>query len=573
MKSKKAKPVAEPVILVKKPVDPPRERWWLWLFGFIAAAFLIYLPSLDGAFLFDDRYLPFNDPNTVNRTIDYWIRVRPLLMLTYWMNYKVSGLATFSYHAVNVLLHGINSFLVFLIARRVLATVGETGPKRIWLATIAAVIFLAHPVQTEAVSYVASRSEGLSVCFAYLVLLFYLKQRESGITWAGVALVLFLFGAAVTTKEHTLAMPAVILLTDLFFSGLAGLKRNSKLYLAFLAGAILGGIFVVQIIRTSPVIGFNLQGLSPAQYLFTQFRSIWTYLRLFVLPFGLNADYDMAVSQSIADPWSLFGLLALVILIGVCWFYRKQWPLAFYGLLVFLLLLAPTSSIVPIRDVIAERRMYLPMIGLALIAVDLLRHLRWREANYMATAAALQVVLGGLALARNQVWTSADAFWTDTAAKSPNKVRPRFQLAYLRYAAGNCAQAADDYAAIARLKQPDYELLLDWGLALDCANRSSEALDKLQQAAKLEPTGHVYATIGMLYGKQGKNDDALAALYKSAVADPNFAMAYVYRGNVYMQMNDPARAVLEYQKALSLDPSIEAAKQGLAFAQQRAPGH
>src|SRR5512143_4147669 len=114
-----------------------------------------------------------------------------------------------------------------------------------------------------------------------------------------------------------------------------------------------GGFAVWRVLQGAPTAGFHVAGLTPATYFFTQCRVIWTYVRLFFLPSGQNVDPDVAVSHGLLDHGAIFGLAALIALIAAAWIYRRRWPLAAFGVFMFVLLLAPTSSFIPISDVSA----------------------------------------------------------------------------------------------------------------------------------------------------------------------------------------------------------------------------
>ena len=191
----------------------------------------------------------------------------------------------------------------------------------------------------------------------------------------------------------------------------------------------------------------------------------------------------------------------------------------------------------------------------------------------------LAVAMGGVAVLlaiatwqRNQVWASDIALWEDTARKAPRNARAHFQLAHAYYMTGRFDDAAALYAETARLQQPNYDLLVDWGLAYDDAGRPDLAVAKLKQAAALEPDAHVYSQIARVYAKQSRWPEALEALAQAEKLDPGFAMTYYYRGGVRAKTNDFAGAVADYQHALALgvDPIVETSlRQGLAFAQQQ----
>jgi tetratricopeptide (TPR) repeat protein len=430
---------------------------------------------------------------------------------------------------------------------------------------IAGGIFLLHPLQTESVAYVASRSEVLSVLLYFSAFAVFLYRRTESITILRSVAVVVLFAAAVSTKEHTLTLAALLILTD-YFWGLGGIRKNGWLYGLLAAAGAWGGLFVWRVIKDAPTAGFNVPGLTPARYFFTQCRVIWTYIRLFFLPFGQNVDPDVAISRTVLDHGAIFGLAALVVLVAAAWLYRKRWPLAAFGIFMFILLIAPTSSFVPISDVSAERRMYLPFLGLLLVCLEVLRRMKLSQAVW--TGAAVVAVCAILTYQRSAVWATPVTLWQDAAAKTPRKYRPRFQLASAFYESGNCQQAAATFEAASHLQQPAYDLFVDWGLALDCAGKPQDAVVKMQQASMMERSAHIQSQIGMLYAKQRKWQEALAALAQAEKIDPSFEMTYVYRGNIFEVAGDKAAASAQYQRALKLNPLNSIARDALVRVSQ-----
>ncbi|MEK7755261.1 MAG: tetratricopeptide repeat protein [Acidobacteriota bacterium] len=547
-------------------------RWQPWALAGAAAvlAFLVYRPALGGDFVFDDRYLPILGRGAANSWLGDWVGWnRPILMLSFWLQLRLFGQEPYSYHLANLLLHLVNSALVFVIARRLIGWAGESGRRNAFLAGFAAALFLLHPLQTESVSYIASRSEALSATFFLGSLAVFLGRRSEAVSWSNAALALALFGAAVLTKEHTAVLPALFLLTDYYWNpgfSLAGIKKNWRLHAPVLLLGAGGLVFVWRALQQSGrTAGFRVEGVAWYEYFFTQCRVIWTYIRLYVLPVGQNLDPDIPISRGLLDHGAVIGLAGLAALAAAAWMWRKREPLASYGVLAFLLLLAPTSSIVPIRDLAAERRMYLPILGLILATIALMR--RWR-----AGTGALTAVIALVAFAtyqRNQVWAGSIGLWADTVAGSPSKVRPRFQLAFAYYEAGRCGEAAREFETASKLGQPNYELLVDWGLALDCDGQYQAAVERFEHAARLESTAHVYALLGMVHGKRGNRQMALVALARAESIDKNYDMTYAYRGNLFFVADDFERAAAEFRRALGLNPSNPAAQQGLRAAEGR----
>jgi len=432
---------------------------------------------------------------------------------------------------------------------------------RLALAIFSGGIFLLHPLQTESVAYIASRSEVLSVLFYYSAFAIFIYSSRGGVTWLRAIAVLALFGAAAATKEHTLTLPALILLTD-FFWHRGGLRKNGILY-ALLALACAGGAVVVwKVLRHADTAGFRMKDLSPASYLFTQCRVIWIYVRMFFVPFGQNVDPDVPISAGVLDHGALFGLVALIAMVTAAWIYRKRWPLACFGVFVFLLLIAPTSSVIPIRDVLAERRVYLPFLGLILVVLEPLRRLRFRQAAGVCAAAL--VVSTVLTYQRSDVWSTPVTLWQDSVAKSPGKVRPRFQLAFAQYQLGECATAAANFEAASHLQPPDWQLLVDWANALDCAGREDEAIEEFTRAIQLDDRrAEPYVGLSAIYGKQRRTTDALNILARAQALDPGIAQIYVNRGGIYEILGNKLAAIKEFQHALAIDPSNSTARDAL----------
>ncbi|MFN7933686.1 MAG: hypothetical protein U0R19_10180 [Bryobacteraceae bacterium] len=551
---------------------------WMWLAGILIAllvALEIYWPSIRGPFVFDDDYLAFRDPGFLERgLLSLNPSVRPFLHLSYWLNLYFSGLEeTFSYHLWNVLLHVANSFLMYLAVDKLLEMAGEERGRSRILAAFAAAVFLVHPVHTEAVAYIAGRSESFSLLWFLSAYVVFLHRREEGIGWMASLATMVLFGAAFLSKEHTAVLPALLVLTDVCFGkdgAVAGVRRNWRLYAPMVAIGAAGVALVARVLMQATTAGFRMKDLPWHDYFYTQWRAIWIYLKLTVLPVGLNADYFIPISRSPLDHGALFGLIGLLALAGAAFYYRRQFPLAFFGMLVFFLLLAPTSSVVPIKDPVAERRLYLPFLGLLLVMCDLLR--RWKVSRTMqyATMGVVLAVLSMLTYQRSDVWSDPMKLWADTVEKGPDNSRAQFQLAMVHYTRGECDVAVERFAAAERTStKKDYSLYLDWGLAYDCRNELAKAEEKFRQAAAIENTAHVRSLIGMSLARQNKPGAALEELKAAEALDAAYDMTYVYRGKVFLLMNELDRAEAEYKRALSVKPTSEAAQQALRELQQR----
>jgi protein O-mannosyl-transferase len=554
----------------RSPAPGPRPLFWLLAGAAFVAVWWAYSPALRGPFMFDDSALPFALPS-FSAPLSVWLRgVRPLLMFTYWLNSKISGSETFSFHVFNVVFHCCTAVLVFFIVRRLVEWSGAMHSRRDLLAGFAAAIFLLHPMQTEAVAYLAGRSEGFSVMLVYAAFAVFLYRPGPEISGRTSAEVLLLFLAALASKEHTVALPVLLLLTDYWWNQgavLKALRGNWRLYAPMVAGALGGVLYFLPLLLHSQSAGFGLKDLTWYQYLFTQFRALFVYPGLFLLPVGQNVDWDFPLSRTLLDHGSVIGMVVLLALAGAAFYYRRRFPLATYGFFVYLVLMAPTSSVLPIKDPLAERRLYFSMLGLLLIVVDVLARVKVERRTLSYSCAAVALLAAFATHARAALWADPVALWEDTTRKSPNKSRTHFQLAAAYTDAQRYSAAIAEFQKTAQLDKPDYNLLIDWGLAYDSMNRPEEALAKLRQAAALEATGHVYSQIGMIYAKRREYPEALEALAQAEKINPGWAPTFNYRAKIKFQQNDYAGAVADYRRALALDPTLADAREELARAE------
>ena len=539
--------------------------------GAVLAVFWAYAPAVHGPFLFDDTILPFALPGFTQPLIVWMRGVRPILMFSYWINARISGGDSFSYHVFNVLIHCVTTGLVFFIVRRLLEWSQAPNSRRTLLAAFAAGLFLLHPAQSEAVAYLAGRSEALSTLFALLAFTIFLYRRNTAISWVDTAFVLVVFGLALLTKEQTIAIPALLLLTDFWWNPgfrFSGIKDNWRLYGPMALGAAGGIVFYWGLILNGREAGFGLKDLTWYHYFFTQWRALFYYIGMFVFPANLTVDWDFSFSRTPLEHGAIFGLLALLALAAAAWHYRRRFPLAGYGFFVYLTLMAPTSSILPIRDAIAERRLYFSSLGLLLILVAVLAHLKVDRKALAWGCAAVLLVAAVVTHTRAEVWSDPVLLWSDTVRKSPNKGRAHFQLAQAYAEEGQYGIATAEFEKASKLDPATYNLMIDWGLALDNAGNTEAALEKLQAAAKIDATAHVYSQIGMVYAKRQRWQEALAALATAEKIDPQWPTTYLYRAKIRLKTNDPQAAIQDYNRVLSIEPRNREAREEVTLAQR-----
>ena len=460
----------------QSPALPP-ANWLAHLLPVASLAMLatvLYRPALNGAFVYDD-------PNAVSQSMlirRIWplqrfltLSTRPLTDFSFAVNYAMSGLDTWSYHLTSTLLHAANGLLLYGIAW---ATFGSAplarryGPVRRDLAWAAAALFVAHPLASEAVAYVSSRSEVLAAFWILLALGSFIvgaTARRRNVKRAAAVGVFGATAAGLASKEIAAAIPFALLLYDWLFLSASwqhARQRRGLLALSFLP-LIVGGAFLLLRAYFSPspmgdyaaTAGLGFDRFSRWEYLMTQFGVILYYLRLVVLPVGQTFDYDWALARS---PFALgvaipFLVLAAVVVLAVR--YARAQPLLTFAVGWTLLILAPTSSLLPIADLAVERRMYLPLAGLTLLAAawlwDLTQWLPapWRRRpawTYAALVIAPLAALAVLSYQRAALWGDPIALHEDGVAKAGSNPRVRLNLGVTYLNAGQTERAYETLA-------------------------------------------------------------------------------------------------------------------------------
>jgi hypothetical protein len=242
------------------------------------------------------------------------------------------------------------------------------------MALFAALLFAVHPIQTEAVTYIISRTELLATFFYLAAFLLFIKgtQKHKSLYYIGV-----FFSAILSmgSKEWAVTLPAMLMLYDYLFLSERNVKNVLSHWKAFALAALPWGLIAYNLNLTSGTsVGFNVSspsGITPISYLLTSFNVLWTYVRLLFLPINQNLDYDYPIAKTLFEFPTVLSFLGHVAVVGMSfWLYKKRgWMLIPFGVAWFYIALSPVQSFVPIIDVIFEHRLYMPSIGFFLVFV------------------------------------------------------------------------------------------------------------------------------------------------------------------------------------------------------------
>ena len=458
---------------------------------FIAVVgFLVYSNTFYAPFELDDKrniidnpaiksFQYFKNPSVL-QNVDTYKEVKKFFWsryigyLTFALNYRLHGLDVFGYHVFNVLIHITNAFLVYWIVIFIFRTPYfrdfQDHNSNNLIAFFSALIFVVHPIQTQAVTYIVQRFTSLATFFYLFSLFLYIKSRRSGYVrmrcglYAGSIIFAVL---SMKTKEIAFTLPIIAVLYEFMF--LQGNIRKRILYLIPMLLTIL--IIPMTFIGANnftelewkaiekSVNTANSLNISSVDYFITQIRIIVTYIRLLLLPINQNLDYNYPIYSSFfALPIFLSLLLLLSIVgVGIYLFYHSRsngyLRLTSFGIFWFFITLTVESSIIPLANVIFEHRMYLPSIGFIISTVSFLMAIKIKvkkifislEEAIVFALIMIVLIFCGVAYARNTVWQTEIGLWEDVVRKSYGKARPHYNLGLAYSRAGKFNEAIKEF--------------------------------------------------------------------------------------------------------------------------------
>lgn len=558
------------------------------LFGWACIALLgvmVYGHTLQVPWYFDDL------PNIVDNPAlrDLGQATRNLLSVgrgpAYWtfaLNYRFGGLAVGGYHLVNITIHILSAGIVFLILRRLL-------PPLSWLPLLGALLFLVHPLQTQAVTYIVQRMTSLSgLCFFLSLALYQRAREERARTDAFLALrhSLLYLGAllsgalAVLIKENAAILPLALLVYDVYFlpdTGRQPWKYRLLYLLPFciapfgvavteLLGPLLHGGGLAEIGGVRPLV--SQKNLTPLNYLGTEFSVLWLYIRLLFLPFGQALDYSYPVVATIFTARTFLALAGLVGLLTGAVVWRRKAPLVSFGIVWFLLCLSVESSFIPL-DPVFEHRLYVPLFGFVLVLIGLVQ--QWllpRRAELLLLL--LLPPLAFLAWQRNALWNDPIAFYQSNLRQVPESERVNVALAKQYLDASRYDQAEPLLRTALRLNPGYVDAYVNLSVILIERGEYAAALALLGKGVELNPRSvKLNDNLGTLYDKLGQPELALLHLQRAVALDPAYAKAHLNLGAVYAEHGEEQAAIAEYNKAIALSDTYADAHFNLGVIYQR----
>ncbi len=505
---------------------------------FLIVGFGLYVNSFSNQMFWDDndiilnnnyvknwkyigRYFSENLISGAGLLSDYW---RPMLLLTFSVEWHLFKDWAPGYHFVNTSFHIIDATLLFFILLLIF--------KSYWLAVLTALVFLVHPLQTEAVTYVSGLGDSLSVFFMFSGILFYLKSRifqKTLLKNTSYLLAVLMYVLALMSKETAIVMPAFIFIVDFYFlaqneelSFKDKLKKIGKTIWFFfvLAGAyILLRATVLNFKNTFNL--YNEENIFTSNFyvrLFTFFRVLTVYFRLLFWPFNLHMERTVEIATSLNSFSVIFGGLLFLSLLTLAFVQFRQFSVFSFGILWFFIGLAPTSNlVVPISGLLYEHWLYLPLVGifLSLIWIGLEIGKRYSlKKTFLSIFFVYLIFFSVLTVKQNTIWKDPITFYTYTLKYAPQS----------------------------------YRVINNLGMTYDDLGNYKQAEMLYKRAINLDPFNPVaYHNLGNAYRHMNKKDLAIENYHTAIKLDPGFTFSYNALVSIYLEKKDykSAREILE----------------------------
>lgn len=574
--------------LAADPASRDRIRTWLarpsvQVAALLLLAALAYANAVAHPFVYDDLPLVLHNPQirsldnlpqmVVSTDEGFRLRTRWTRFVSHALEYAVAGSWAPLYHATNIALHGAVGVLVFLLIFRISASRA--------LSWWSAALFLVHPINTEVVAHVAGRRGLLAALFSLLALVLLVDYDRRGGRWRAVGASAALFLGAFS-KETAVLTPLAFVLLDGWLR-LRSLDARRPLVarlgqLARARWALYGalGLYTLGVTAwffaggvVTPHEGFY-DTTGGGLGMLDRAGILGLALRLLVLPLGQSVDYSFDALGVLHGGRALLALDLTLLALGLAaWaatLWRRSWA-AWTGAWMLLYFL-PHVGLVAWHEVFAERFLYLPSIGFAVaVAAAGLAAARRpaRRQGMLATAAIALALLGAATLARNRVWSSPRALWSDAVARYPDCARARKALGdvYLRDLRPELA--LEQYSAAARLVPGYVDARVGVAVAQSAQGDYGKALRTLDEVLQRWPTAPRALNLkGFIHQTFGENDAAIAAYRAAVESDPGFADGYNNLARLYVERGDTDTAVRLYEQALARDPGLVVAWKNLA---------
>lgn len=569
------------------------KRTVLTLLAFVTLGLLIYSNTLKASFYFDDApnivrnpyFRLIKEPNLKNLA---WAAFnspcsnRPIANISFALTYYFHKENVIGFHAINIIIHILAGILLYFFIRTTLniPSLRSRYKHNSSIAFFAALFWLVHPIQTQSVTYIVQRMNGMAAMFYVLSFLLYVKGRlvkQDQRSWpwfAGCALAGIL---ALGSKEIAATLPFFIFLYEWYF-----FQDLSKAWLRRCFPYVIGtfiflGLLVFFYIGSNPLdyisSGYKHRDFTLTQRVLTQFRVVVCYISLMAYPHPgrLNLDHDFSLSNSLFDPITTsLSLGVIVALIALAFLIAKKERLASFCIFWFFGNLAIESSVIPL-EIMFEHRVYLPSMFFFLLTVALAHRFIKQDWAVVGALTAVTVLFCLWTYQRNSVWGDPTIFWADVVKKSPRRARAYNYLGVAYGKRNNFATAMRNFEIALEIDPEFSDAHSNLGVALARHGQFDEAIAHYTEALRIKPGfANVHNNLAIALAQQGNLEQAMAHYARALRVKPDFAEAHYNLANLLVKKGKIEEAVEHYHQALRTRPGFARARHDLKTALQKA---
>jgi len=561
----------------------------------VLLCFIVYYNSLSNGFVYDDfgsivenkyikqpgQFLSSLFNQSYFKVAGLEASYRPVATLSYFLIYAIAELDPFYYHLASLLLHTLNAVLVYWLAGLIL--------KNQLAALIAGLLFASHPALSEAVNCIDFNDDPLAALFFLLSLIFYIRLKAETVSSniRGYSLALFFYFLGLLSKEMAITLPAVILLYDIVLRDgpldrltihqvFTTLQKRAYFYSGFVAVSLVY-LFIRFFILYSPGGYLNASYGSLIKRIMYLPGHIFSFIELAIFPLNLTADYAFSYPDSFFNVSNLLGFAGVMGLAGLSFFVYRYSKAVFFGIWWFLITLFPVSNLIEIYSPLAERYLYIPIIGFCLVVSTVIDAVVSRRFTRPATAtvAALipALVIIGLysaaTIARNPDWRNNFALWSKTVQSSPNSLVAHGGLGMAYLERGMLNDAQQEFETAIQLYPKDAKSYYNLGLVYHEKGNLKKAVENFSRSVALNP-GLVRAhyNLATLYAQQGAMDLAIRHYVKVTELDAEVIEAHYNLGLAYAMQGKLKQAIAAWEKVLQLDPNHRSARNNIEKAKE-----
>jgi protein O-mannosyl-transferase len=524
---------------------------------------------------------------------------RPLVILSFNLNYSISEFGVWSYHIFNIFFHILASLLVLKLVQQIMFFLRDISSKKIpqpfSYPYLAALVFALHPLSTQSVTYISSRSSILTTIFYLLGMILFFRgfgerkfNKSSGrIYFFGFTFFLLLGGL---TKEIIVTLPAALFLFHLYFISRESPGKwisNNLKWILLLLIPLLTAVGYKQFLGGGFLAASSAE-LPSSTWLLTQISVVpFEYFRKFIFPFNLNLDINFPILSDWLNPKNWLGISSLSLLITL-WIRismnintKGPWEIekrcAGFSLAWIFLTLLPTSSFIPLLDVVMEHRTYLPLVGFALLATSIFSWAYRTLVTNTSTDLPISLVQAGaflvliffsmIVMDRNKIWKDELTLWADAKQKSPNLVRPYNNLGEAHDKLGNFDQAIKEFKGALKINPNYFFGLNNLGNVYGKQGKYGEAIQYFQKALNQKSDySPAHYNIARAYHLVGKTQEAAESYRKAIRFNPYFEQAFYNLAYLSMELSGFDEAIENFNKFIKMQPNHPRAHFGLGNA-------